>query len=773
MMDTGGPSRSAGAAVKPAPLSSFLLATLASAVSATAPAASSTMTGFTASGAAEQRALEARFDAALDPADLRAWMQTLAAGPNHVGAPHNRENAEYVRDLFREWGWKAEIERFDVLYPTPKRTSLEMVAPTAFKAALAEPPVAGDASTAKPGALPPYNIYGADGDVTAKLVYVNQGMPDDYAELARRGVEVKGKIVIARYGGGWRGLKPKLAYEHGAVGCLIYSDPKNDGYGVGETYPEGGWRPPEGVQRGSVADMPIYSGDPLTPGVGATKDAKRLPLAEAKTLLKIPVMPISYADAKPLLEALAGPVAPEAWRGALPITYRIGPGPARVHMTIESEWSLKTLYNVIAKIGGTEHPDEWIVRGNHRDGWTFGAWDPLSGHVAELAEAKAIGALLEGGWKPRRTIVYASWDGEEAGLLGSTEWAEAHANELRKKAVLYLNSDTNTRGFLQAGGSHSLQRFVNEVAADVPDPQTKVTVRERLRAQLRVAGYGEAKDEDRRKAAKVAGGGDIPLDALGSGSDFTPFMQHLGIASLDLSYGGEDDQGGVYHSLYDTFEHYLRFGDPDFAYGVAEAKTAGRTVLRMANAPVLPLEFSGFAAAVKEYREELGKLVEDRRKKAAALSALLDSRAFELAADPTRPVGPPERIPEVAVLDFAPLDAAIARLAKSAEAHDAARAQLDAGAVSLDARERVKLNALLQGLEQALTDPQGLPGREWYRHLIYAPGLLTGYGVKTLPGVREAAEDDRWDEANRYIGITAAALTAYSDRLDEATALLN
>jgi len=759
--------------VKPAPLSSFLLATLASAVSATAPAASSTMTGFTASGAAEQRALEARFDAALDPADLRAWMQTLAAGPNHVGAPHNRENAEKDRDLFREWGWKAEIERFDVLYPTPKRTSLEMVAPTAFKAALAEPPVAGDASTAKPGALPPYNIYGADGDVTAELVYVNQGMPDDYAELARRGVEVKGKIVIARYGGGWRGLKPKLAYEHGAVGCLIYSDPKNDGYGVGETYPEGGWRPPEGVQRGSVADMPIYSGDPLTPGVGATKDAKRLPLAEAKTLLKIPVMPISYADAKPLLEALAGPVAPEAWRGALPITYRIGPGPARVHMTIESEWSLKTLYNVIAKIGGTEHPDEWIVRGNHRDGWTFGAWDPLSGHVAELAEAKAIGALLEGGWKPRRTIVYASWDGEEAGLLGSTEWAEAHANELRKKAVLYLNSDTNTRGFLQAGGSHSLQRFVNEVAADVPDPQTKVTVRERLRAQLRVAGYGEAKDEDRRKAAKVAGGGDIPLDALGSGSDFTPFMQHLGIASLDLSYGGEDDQGGVYHSLYDTFEHYLRFGDPDFAYGVAEAKTAGRTVLRMANAPVLPLEFGSFAAAVKEYRDELGKLVEDRRKNAAALAALLDSRAFELAADPTRPLGPPERIPEVATLDFAPLDAAIARLAKSAAAYDAARARVDAGTASLDARERTKLNALLQGLEQALTDPQGLPGREWYRHLIYAPGLLTGYGVKTLPGVREAAEDDRWDEANRYVGITAAALAAYCDRLDEATALLN
>ncbi len=730
------------------------------------------MTGFPSSGAAEQRALEQRFDAALDPADLRAWMQHLAAGPNHVGAPHNRENAEYVRDLFREWGWNAEIETFDVLYPTPKRHALEMVAPTPFKASLTEPSVEGDASSAQAGVLPPYNVYGADGDVTAELVYVNYGMPDDYKDLARRGIDVKGKIVIARYGAGWRGLKPKLAYEHGAVGCLIYSDPKNDGYGPGETYPAGGWRPADGVQRGSVADMPIYSGDPLTPNVGATRDAKRLPLAEAKTLLKIPVMPISYADAKPLLAALGGPVAPENWRGALPITYRTGPGPARVRLMIESDWGLKTLYNVIAKIPGAESPDEWIVRGNHRDGWTFGAWDPLSGHVAEMAEAKAIGALLKTGWKPRRTIVYASWDGEEPGLLGSTEWAEAHADELRQKAVLYLNSDTNTRGFFEGGGSHSLQRFVNEVIADVPDPETKVSVRERSRAQLRVAGFGDAQEDDRKTAAKVAGGGDIPLQALGSGSDFTPFMQHLGIAALDLSYGGEDDQGGVYHSLYDTFEHYVRFGDPDFAYGVAEAKTAGRTVLRMANAPVLPLEFGSFAAAVKDYRVELGSLVEERRKKSEALASLRDARAFELAADPTRVVGPPERIPEVPFLDFAPLDNVVARLEKSAVAYDAARARLDAGGLTLDAGQREKLNGLLQGLEQSLTDPKGLPGREWYRHLIYAPGLLTGYGVKTLPGVREAAEDDRWDEANRYIGITAMALGAYCDRLDKATALL-
>ncbi len=750
----------------------FLAALAASAAAGAAAAPEPAMTGFTAAAAAEQRILEQRFDSSLDPADLREWLRRMSAEPNHVGSPHDRQNAEYVRDLFREWGWNAEIETFDVLYPTLKQHKLEMVAPVTYVAALAEPPVEGDASSARTDTLPPYNAYGADGDVTAELVYANYGMPDDYKDLARRGVEVKGKIVITRYGGGWRGLKPKLAYEHGAVGCLIYSDPANDGYAVGETYPRGGWRPPEGVQRGSVADMPVYAGDPLTPGVGATRDAKRLSISEATTVLKIPVMPISYADAQPLLAALAGPVAPEGWRGALPITYRIGPGPTKVHMQIDSDWSLKTLYDVIAKIPGAESPDEWIVRGNHRDGWTFGAWDPLSGHVAEMAEAKAIGALLKTGWKPRRTIVYASWDGEEPGLLGSTEWAEAHAEELRQKAVLYLNSDTNTRGLFQGGGSHSLQRFVNEIIADIRDPETQATVRERLRASIEVAGFGDAEDEAKKKAAKVAEAADIPIDALGSGSDFTPFLQHLGIASLSFEYGGEDDQGGVYHSQYDTFEHYLRFGDPTFAYGVAEAETAGRAVLRMAQAEVLPLEFASFSQTLQDYRDELGTLLEKRRKKSEALAKLLDARAFELAADPTRVVGPPQRMPDVPFLDFAPLDNVLARLEKSARTYDEALARLNGGDGALDAKRRNQLNGLLQGLEQALTDPRGLPGRNWYRHLIYAPGLLTGYGVKTLPGVREAIEDDRWDEANRYVAITAAALGTYCDRLDAAARLL-
>jgi N-acetylated-alpha-linked acidic dipeptidase len=758
--------------------SRWIVAGIAAFVSFSAVAAASTptagpsMVGFTAAGAASEAALEQRFDEQLNPTQLRDWLKQMSAEANHVGAPHNKQNAEFVLAQFRAWGWNAEIEQFDVLYPTLKRHTLELVAPTKFTASLTEPPLEGDATSARTDGIPPYHAYGADGDVTADLVYVNYGMPDDYKDLSRRGIDVKGKIVIARYGAGWRGLKPKLAWEHGAVGCLIYSDPADDGYAEGDVYPKGGWRPSQSVQRGSVADMPVYAGDPLTPGVGATKNAKRLPIAQAKSILKIPVMPISYADAQPLLAALEGPVAPEKWRGALPITYHLGPGPAKVHLAIESDWSLKPLYDVIAKIPGAESPDEWVIRGNHRDGWVFGAWDPLSGHVAMMAEAQAIGALLKTGWKPKRTLVYASWDGEEPGLLGSTEWAETHAAELQHKAVLYVNSDTNVRGFLSAGGSHSLQRMLNEVAASVKDPETGVTTQERLRARMLVSAYEKgASDEQKKNAKKAADGGDLPIGALGSGSDFTPFLQHLGVTSLAIEYSGEADQNGVYHSNYDTFEHYVRFGDPTFAYGIAEAQTAGRAVLRMANADVLPHAFGGFAETMSGYLEELHKLVDEKRKKSEDLAKLLDRKAFQLAADPTRVVLPPEREPEVPFLDFAPLDNAVARLTKSAKAYDEAQAKALAGALS--ATKRKELNAQLQGIEQTLTNGRGLPGRDWYKHLIYAPGLLTGYGVKTVPGVREAIDDNRWGEANEYMTITANALGAYSDRLDKATALLS
>ena len=736
--------------------------------------------GFSAADGAREAALEQRFDAALDPSDLRGWLKTLSAEPNHVGSPHDKANAELVRDLFRQWGWDAQIEEFEVLYPTLKQHTLELVSPTHFVASLTEPPVTGDATSTRTDGLPSYNEYGADGDVTGELVYLNYGMPEDYRALARRGIDVRGKVVITRYGKGWRGLKPKLAQEHGAIACLIYSDPHDDGYAKGDAYPKGGWRPSEAVQRGSVLDMATYPGDPLTPGVGATRDAKRLAVSQARTILKIPVMPISYADAQPLLAALAGPVAPGEWRGSLPITYHMGPGPSRVHLAIASDWGLKPLYDVIARIPGSEAPDEWVVRGNHRDGWVFGAWDPLSGQVAMLAEAKAIGGLLKSGWRPRRTLVYASWDGEEPGLLGSTEWAETHAAELQRKAVLYLNSDTNARGFLHPEGSHSLQPLLNDVARTVNDPETGVSSQARLRARMLVEGYekdpADDKDvaEETARVARVAAkGGDLAISALGSGSDYTPFLQHLGLTTLSIEYKGEEEQDGVYHSNYDSFDHYVRFGDPTFAYGIAEAETVGHTVLRMADAPVLPLQFSGFASTMRDYVDQLHKLVEEKRTRVAELTVLLDHNDFGLAADPTRAVAAPAREGPVPEVNLATLDAVLTRLQSSAAAYDGAYTRLASGTIPLTTAQRAQLNALLQGMEQRLTDARGLPGRDWYRHFIYAPGVLTGYGVKTLPGVREAIEGNRWDEANRYAAITAEVLGAYCDGIDRATALLS
>lgn len=729
-----------------------------------------------ASGAtdpATQRALEQKFDAQLQASDLQAWMKQMAAQPNHVGAPHDKANAEFTQQQFRAWGWDAQIETFDVLYPTLKQHSLELVAPTHFVATLKEPPIEGDSTSTQTDGLPPYHAYGGDGDVTAPLVYVNFGMPDDYKELARRNIDVKGKIVIVRYGAGWRGLKPKLAQEHGAVGCLIYSDPHEDGYFAGDAYPKGGFRPSQGVQRGSVLDLPVAPGDPLTPNVGATKNAKRLKLEQAKTILKIPVMPISYGDAQPLLAALGGPVAPAQWRGALPITYHVGPGPAQVHLSIQSDWSTKPVYDVIAKIPGAVSPDEWVVRGNHRDGWVFGAGDPLSGHGVMMAEAKAIGALLKGGWRPQRTLVYASWDGEEPGLLGSTEWAEGHAEELQRKAVVYINSDGNTRGFLSAGGSHSLQRLVNDVAKDVKDPQTGVSVKARLDARSMVKGYDKsASSSDKDDAKKALAGDDFAIDALGSGSDFTPFLQHLGLTTLHLGYGGEDDTDGVYHSNYDSFDHYSRFGDPGFVYGIAAAQTIGRLVLRIADAGVLPMEFGSFGTTLDRYMKELHELADGKRKQADELAKLLDNKAFELAADPTRRVAPPEREPEVPYLNLAALDNAVARVKKSAKAYDDAYAALVARGTDLSAPQTAQVNSLLRGLEATLMNPRGLPGREWYRHYIYAPGLLTGYGVKTLPGVREAVEENQWERANQFASLTAEVLAKYCERLDQATALL-
>ncbi len=740
-------------------------ATLLSLATAAAvpPDADQRLLGFSADAGRAELARERAFDGLISKADLRSWLERLAARPHHIGSDWGRANAEWMRDLFASWGYEARIETFDVLFPTPTVRRLEMVAPTRFRARLDEGSVAEDpTSKQKNEQLPGYNAYSIDGDVEGELVYVNFGLPADYEELALHGIDVKGKIVLARYGGSWRGIKPKVAAEHGAVGCLIFSDPSGDGYTQGDVWPKGGWRSRDSVQRGSVADMPIHSGDPLTPEVGATKGAARLPLAEAKTLTRIPVLPISYGDAEPLLRALAGPMTPESWRGALPFPYRFGPGPARVHLEVAFDWTLKPVHDVIAVLPGAELPDEWIVRGNHHDAWVNGASDPVSGMVSLLAEAKAIGALAKDGFRPRRTLVYAAWDGEEAGLLGSTEWAETHAAELRDKAVAYLNTDSVSRGLLGVGGSQSLERLVNEVGRAVVDPERGVSVLERAKA----AGIAQGDDKAR---ATLRARSDLRIEALGSGSDFTPFLQHLGIAALNVGFGGEE-QYGQYHSIYDSIAHFERFGDPGFDYVAKSAEVNGRLTLRLSEAEVLPFTLDRTAEAIAGYAGELTALTDGLRAAAEERGRLLADKSLELAADPQQTFVAPPALDRVPFLEFAPLQNAVALLSRAAADFEEARAE--AVERGLDAAARAELNRFLRTFERRLTTEAGLPGRPWYRHQVDAPGQYTGYGAKTLPAIREAIEQRQWDEANTQIRQIAALLDAARAAIEEMTAKL-
>ncbi|HEY7114881.1 MAG TPA: transferrin receptor-like dimerization domain-containing protein [Thermoanaerobaculia bacterium] len=708
---------------------------------------------------------EAVFRKIPDPARLRENNRTLSAEPHHLGSPYDAKNAQWILDRFREYGLDASIETFHVLFPTPKERVLELVEPTHFRAALAEPPVANDPTSSQTRAqLPTYNAFSIDGDVTAPLVYVNYGVPADYERLERLGVDVKGRIVIARYGASWRGIKPKVAAEHGAVACIIYSDPREDGYFAGDVYPKGGLRPEQGVQRGSVADMPLYSGDPLTPGVGATKDVSTFDLKDAKTLTKIPVLPISYGDARPLLSALTGPVAPAEWRGALPITYHIGPGPAKVHLKLAFDWKIVPANDVIARIPGSTYPDEWVLHGNHHDAWVNGSSDPTSGMAPLLEEARAFGELLRQGWRPRRTILLCAWDGEEEGLFGSTEWVETHADELAKKAVVYINSDSNGRGFLEAGGSHTLENFLNGVADAVTDPEKNISVGDRRRAR-EIQNTHSADERKRVRDKRI-----FPLEALGSGSDFTPFLQHIGIASLNLGYGGEDD-GGVYHSIYDDFSWYTRFSDTDFAYGRALAQTIGTALLRLADADLLPFDPASLAAAVARYTKEVQNLARERREAAEELAQQIDEGVPSAAADPKEPFVAPKKEAPVPYFDFSPLENASAALDAAAKRYDEARTAAASGG-PLDSARVTRANAALRGIEAALTRPGGLPGRPWYRHFVYAPGFYTGYSVKTLPAVREAIEQKQYGDVNARLTETSQAIAAAAAKVSEAAEAL-
>ena len=722
---------------------SLLLACLA--LSAT-PADDQILVGYTSDGSRAEREWETKFRAIPSAQNQLSYMKRLSAHPHHVGSPYDKENAEWLLSLLKSWGLNAQIENFEVLFPTPQDRLVELVEPTKFTSSLQEPALAIDpTSNQQAEQLPTYNAYSIDGDVTAPLVYVNYGIPADYEKLDRLGISVKGAIVIARYGASWRGIKPKVAAEHGAVGCLIYSDPRDDGYFMGDVFPQGGLRNKTGVQRGSVMDMPTYPGDPLTPGIGAVHDAKRLEIKNAPTLTKIPVLPISYGDAQPLLAALKGPVAPEEWRGALPITYHVGPGAARVHLRVKANWNIKTLYDVIVRIPGSTYPDEWIVRGNHHDAWVNGAEDPVSGAVPLLEEARALSELLKQGWKPKRTIIYCLWDGEEPGLLGSTEWAEAHADELRQHDAVYINTDANGRGFLEVQGSHTLENFINGVAHDIEDPEKKISVWKRQQAHSIVA----SKSEEERKELRDRD--DLRIAALGSGSDYTVFVDHLGIASLNIGYGGEDE-GGIYHSIYDDFYWYTHFSDTDLTYGRTLSQTVGTAVLRLANADLLPFDFTDFADTIHKYTDELQKLLKKKQDDIEEQNKQVQEGMLTASADPKQPYAPPAEEPVPPHLNFAPLLNASEALNRSAAHYQASLKKIrENGAAALGRASLKELNAKLILSERKLTNPDGLPRRSWYKHMIYAPGFYTGYGVKTVPGVREAIEEKKWKEADEQI----------------------
>jgi N-acetylated-alpha-linked acidic dipeptidase len=716
------------------------------------------ITGFYQKNIDKELNLESAFDKNLSKENIGETIKKLSAKPHNIGSPGSKENAEYILNLYKKWGWDAQIETFHVLFPTPKTRVLEMISPTLYKAILKEPALKEDATSGQEGQLPTYNAYSADGDITGELVFVNYGLPQDYEVLDKMGIDVKGKIVIAKYGHSWRGMKPKVAQEHGAIGCIIYSDPMDDGYFAGDVYPKGAFKNEYGVQRGSIMDIVIYPGDPLTPGIGATEDAKRLDRLQAPNLLKIPVLPISYHDATPLLEALDGPVAPVSWHGGLPFAYHIGPGKTRVHLKVAFNWDIVPCYDVIAKIQGSEFPDEWIIRGNHQDAWVNGAADPISGQAALLEEAKSIGNLLKTGWKPSRTLVYCAWDGEEPALLGSTEWVEEHEKELQQKAVVYINSDVNGRGFLGVEGSHALEPLMDEISKQVIDPQTNVSVFERGKVHRAINATGD----DAKK--KVLDEKELTLGAMGSGSDYSSFIQHAGVPSLDIGYGGEDD-GGEYHSIYDSYDLYSKFKDPGFRYGVTLSETAGHAVLRMANADVLPFDFTHLYKTISEYSNDLITLLQKTRETTEIENQIIRTGGYAIGEDPTKKYVVPVAKSDVPFLDFSPLQNALEQLKKST---DSLRVAFQNKIKTNNVSE--SFNQSLYRAEQQLLNEAGLPRRAWYKHTIYAPGFYTGYGVKTMPGIREAIEQRKWKEAQEQIEVDAKAIMRLADYVNDITA---
>ncbi len=650
--------------------------------------------GFSAARVAAQRRWEEQFRKVPEQKSAREHLQILTREPHIAGTKEDYDTAVYVRDKLRSYGLAADLKEYDVWLNYPKTPSvLELITTRRQRLSTHEAVVTGDPTSSNPKITPLFNGYSASGDVTAPVVYANYGLPNDYDDLKKAGVDVKGKIVIVRYGNSFRGVKAKVAEDQGAIGCIIYSDPADDGYMQGDVYPKGPWRPVASGQRGSVQYLFDYPGDPLTPGRPSIPGEPRLKPEEATDLTRLPVQPIAYDVAKTILSQLKGPLRPRGFQGGLPFAYHVGgTNDVKVRLKTDMDYKIRKIWNVVARIDGNEDKDRWVILGNHRDAWVFGAVDPNSGTSAMLEVGRGFGELLKQGWKPRRTIVLCSWDAEEYGLVGSVEWAEELAAELKEKAVAYLNLDAAVSGpHFGASTVPSLWKLMRTVTRDIKDPKTGKTV------------YQQWQDRARENQPEGENTGEARIGALGSGSDYTPFLQHLGIASTDMGFGGDY---GVYHSAYDSFYWMDQFGDPGFHYHVAAAQLWGTLAMRLADADGLQFDYTDYAAQIKEFFAEAMRIATRRN-----LTGGLDDKAMTEAIE-----------------DFA----------KEAERVEKSRQE----AIRNSDRARLaKINDALIQAERQFVDPRGLRGRAWYKHQIYAPGFYTGYAAQPLTDFRQAVDD--------------------------------
>jgi len=686
--------------------------------------------GFLPAEARREAEFEAQFRRLPTPDRAGEDLRVLTQEPHVAGTPGDYRTAQFVLNQFRASGLDAEIVDYRVLLAYPRRVKVDLVEPIRRRGPTPENSTRRRGGKDFDGLLP-YNAYSPSGDVSAEVVYANYGMPQDYDRLKSAGIDVAGKIVLVRYGRCFRGVKARVAEDRGAAGLLIYSDPADDGYRFGEVFPRGPWRPPTAVERGSILSLSDYSGDPVTPGAVATKRARRLPMGKAR-LPRVPTAPLSYGDAEPILEHLEGPAAPPDWQGALPLNYRFGPGPSKVHLKLSMDFRVRPIWDVEARIPGAEHPEEWVVVGNHRDAWGYGAADPASGTAPLLAVARGFGQLLQQGWRPKRTIILASWDAEEFGLIGSTEWAEEHAAQLAQHGVAYVNVDIGVCGpHFNAAAVPSLSRLLREVAAEVTDPNSGrplVAVwAEETGAPKKVTVAG-ADASPRASVSQRFEPPDASVRELGSGSDYTPFLEHLGVASANFGFEGPY---GVYHSEFDNFDWMANFGDPAFRYSAVAAQILGTLTMRLADADLLPLDYEEYGKAIQGYLGELQAVL----RKLHAEDKLPTEDALRAAALFTETA---------------------ARVNRAVE-----RGEERGG----DWRDKQRLNLALIQLERDFLAPNGLPGRSWFRHVFYAPGVYTGYAAVLVPGVREALERGDWPLAGRQLDEVVRAIHRASDDL--------